>query len=59
MKFSSTVSYTAANVDQMRLIVLHVTTLSCWFEVTPEPGDRYTITVKRDVAHLAFPRGAA
>lgn len=55
MKFSSTVSHTATSTAQMRLIVLHLTTLSCWFEVTPEPDDRYTITVRRDVAHLAFP----
>ena len=41
--------------EQMRAIVLHLTTLSCWFEVDPQPDDQYFIEVKKDVGASAFP----
>ena len=50
----TTRKYTANSTEKMQAIVRHLTTLSCWFEVTPEPDDTYIIEVKQDVAHLAF-----
>lgn len=50
-----TVTYTARSTEKMQAIVARLVTLSCWFEVTPEPDDTYTVRVKQDVAHLAFP----
>lgn len=47
----------ATNTDQMRAVVLHLTTLSCWFEVEPRPNDNYFIEVKKDVGEAAFPAG--
>ena len=46
----------ARSTLEMRAIVMHLTTLSCWFEVTPMPDDEYDIDVKEDVVHIAFPK---
>lgn len=54
-KSMPTETRTASSTDMMVAMVTHLTKLSCWFEVTPIPDDRYEITVKSDVAHAAFP----
>ena len=45
---------TVEGETQLQQLVAHLCTLSCWFEITPEPDDMYTVSVKEDVAHLAF-----
>lgn len=52
----NTVSLIVRTEAEMQAVVLHITKLSCWFEVTPMPDDEYVITVKEDVAHVAFPK---
>lgn len=52
------VTHVATSTEEMQKIVMRLTTLSCWFEVEPEPDDEYSITVKKDVAHVAFPKNA-
>lgn len=52
------VAFTAKSTTEMAYMVAHIASLSCWFEVTPLPDDKYEIEVKRDVAHLAFPISA-
>lgn len=39
---------------ELKKLVAHLCSLSCWFEITPEPDDMYTVSVKEDVAHIAF-----
>jgi hypothetical protein len=48
------VEKTVEGETQLQQLVAHLCTLSCWFEITPEPDDMYTVSVKEDVAHLAF-----
>lgn len=55
MRPGAITSYIADSTEKMQAIVMHLVTLSCWFEVIPEPDDTYTVRVKQDVAHLAFP----
>lgn len=55
MKQESFETRTAQSTAEMAAMVAHIVTLSCWFEVEPIPDDRYEITVKSDVAHVAFP----
>ena len=45
----------AESTDQMRSIVMHLTSLACWFEVDPQPDGTYFIEVKKEVGDIAFP----
>ena len=50
------VEYVAArSTDEMRAIVMHLTALSCWFEVEPQPNDEYCVSAKMDLGAVAFP----
>lgn len=46
--------HTFKSESALRDYLPKLVTLSCWFEVTPEPDDEWTVSVKDDVAHIAF-----
>lgn len=54
MNTIKTTSKTVYGEQALRDAVQHIIGLSCWFEVEPEPFDRWTITVKDEIAHIAF-----
>lgn len=46
--------HTFKSESALRDFLPKLVSLSCWFEVTPEPDDQWTVSVKDDVAHVAF-----
>jgi hypothetical protein len=51
----ATVSRTVQGEPALRDVVGYLCGMSVWFEVTPEPDDRYTITVKVDGQRFLHP----
>ncbi len=45
---------TVPSEKSLSKLLAHLIKLSCYFEVTPECDDRWTVQVKSDVAHVAF-----
>ena len=45
---------TLPSEESLTKLLPHLVKLSCYFEVTPESDDRWTVQVKSDVAHVAF-----
>ena len=46
--------HTFKSESALRDFLPKLVSLSCWFEVTPELDDQWTVSVKDDVAHVAF-----